>query len=745
MAFLDIRTIVLGYVLTDAVCLVVMILLWRQNRGRFAGTVLWVANYVLQLAALILIVLRGVIPDALSIVAANMLVITGALLGYMALLRFVGERRSQVFNYLFLIATCLFHIYFTYVRPEVEGRTLNTSVGLLVMTLQCAWLALVSTPARLRSLTRGVGWVFVAYCLLSLARILNYIIESPTRKDFFQPSVADAASMIAFQLLFIALTFSVALMYNKRLTNDIQTQEKKFSKTFHASPSAINLTRLSDGLILEANAGFLKMSGYAYEDVIGRTVMDLHFWARDDDRIAVFKELANRDLVRGREFQFRTKTGELITALFSAEIIAINNEKCVLSGISDITSRKRAEEALKESNTYLEQLNNALADAVFVVKYPERVVEYANDAAIAMFGYARDEILGKNSNLLYPAREGYLKSGVIFQETLALDKNLARFETILKRKNGATFPGWLTATFLRENGRVTRFIVIIQNITEQKRDNDTIRRLNVELEKRVAERTEELNNTQMALLNLVDDLNTSTREITLANESLEAVNKELAAFSYSVSHDLRAPLRSIDGFSSALLEDCGDQLNCEGKNYLQRIRRATQNMSQLIDDLLNLSRVTKSEFYRQDFDLSAMVRNIAETEQQKNPLADLAIDIRDGITARADQRLMNIAMTNLLDNAWKFTGKCSHPRIEFGVCVRDGETVMYVRDNGVGFDMAYVDKLFGAFQRLHRMDEYPGTGIGLATVQRIINRHGGRIWAEGGVGRGAAFFFTLGT
>jgi len=513
---------------------------------------------------------------------------------------------------------------------------------------------------------------------------------------------------------------------------------------FRSSPNAINLTRIVDGLILEANTGFLKISGYGYAEVIGKTVMDLRLWVHDEDRIRVVNELTEKGMMRDREFQFRRKSGERLTGLFSAEIISINNEEYVLSSLNDITARKRAEEALQENNAYLERLNNALVDAIFVVKYPERVIEYLNDAAIHMFGYGKEEVLGENSLILYPDQDGYLRSGGIFLDTMKQGKNLARFETVLKRKNGEIFPGQFTATFFRENDVVTRFIVIVQDLTEQKHDTETIRRLNTELEQRVAERTQELSNTQIALLNLVDDLNQSTNEIHCANQSLEAVNSELAAFSYSVSHDLRAPLRSIDGFGSALLEDYGDRLDGEGKNYLERIRRATQNMGQLIDDLLNLSRVTKAEFYRQEFDLSGIVHGIADAERQKNPLNSLTIDIQAGIIVRADQRLMNIAMTNLLDNAWKFTAKNAHPHIEFGMTVQNDEIVFFIRDNGVGFDMAYVDRIFGAFQRLHKADDFPGTGIGLATVQRIINRHGGRILDEGEPGKGATFFFTLG-
>jgi PAS domain S-box-containing protein len=228
-----------------------------------------------------------------------------------------------------------------------------------------------------------------------------------------------------------------------------------------------------------------------------------------------------------------------------------------------------------------------------------------------------------------------------------------------------------------------------------------------------------------------------------AKLELEAANKELEAFSYSVSHDLRSPLRTIDGFSQALLEDYGDQLPAEGQNHLMRVRAATQRMGQLIDDLLNLSKVTRAAMKLVSVDLSGLARGIAAELQRTQPERRVNFKITPNLKARGDPNLMQAALENLLNNALKFTAKRQQAEIEFGSKFENHETIYFIRDNGAGFDMAYVGKLFGAFQRLHAMTEFSGTGIGLATVQRIINRHGGRIWAEGAVDQGATFFFTL--
>ena len=224
---------------------------------------------------------------------------------------------------------------------------------------------------------------------------------------------------------------------------------------------------------------------------------------------------------------------------------------------------------------------------------------------------------------------------------------------------------------------------------------------------------------------------------------LEAANKELEAFSYSVSHDLRAPLRSIDGFSQAILEDYGDKLDAQGQSDLRRVRAATQRMAQLIDDMLNLSRVTRGEIKRDEVNLSALVQSVGAEIQKAEPGRDVEFTVAKGITANGDPRLLHIVLENLLRNAWKFTGKHPSAKIEFGVNQDNGKPVYFVRDDGAGFDMTHADKLFGPFQRLHAMTEFHGTGIGLATIQRIITRHGGRVWAEGKVEQGATFYFTL--
>jgi light-regulated signal transduction histidine kinase (bacteriophytochrome) len=225
---------------------------------------------------------------------------------------------------------------------------------------------------------------------------------------------------------------------------------------------------------------------------------------------------------------------------------------------------------------------------------------------------------------------------------------------------------------------------------------------------------------------------------------LAALNKELEAFSYSVSHDLRAPLRGIDGFGRLLEQEYADRLDDAGREYILRMRRAAQRLAQLIDDLLDLSRIERTEIRPTRVDLSALAREIVEELRQGNPQRSVSVAIEEGVTAHGDPQLLRIALQNLLDNAWKYSSKVADARIAFGRETVAGEWTYFVRDNGAGFDMAYTDKLFVPFQRLHSPRDFEGTGVGLASVARVIRRHGGRIWAESSPGNGATFRFTLG-
>jgi PAS domain S-box-containing protein len=334
------------------------------------------------------------------------------------------------------------------------------------------------------------------------------------------------------------------------------------------------------------------------------------------------------------------------------------------------------------------------------------ITDWNRQAEVA-FGWSREEALGKLlAKTIIPPRyqEAHTRGLKHFLETGEGPVLNKRIEIAAMHRDGHEFLVELTITPIRFAESYI-FSAFLRDITERKR---------------------------------------MEAEINDHSIQLEAANKELEAFSYSVSHDLRAPLRGIDGFSQALLEDYADKLDAEGKDHLHRVRAAAQHMGQLIDDLLTLSRLTRGEIRREPVDLSALARTIVADLQKTGSDRQVTCVIAEGLVVKGDPNLLRLALVNLLGNAWKFTGRQACARIEFGVTQRNGTPTYFVRDDGVGFDMAYVGKLFGAFQRLHDRSQFQGTGIGLVTVQRIIHRHGGQIWAEAAVEQGATFYFTVG-
>lgn len=382
--------------------------------------------------------------------------------------------------------------------------------------------------------------------------------------------------------------------------------------------------------------------------------------------------------------------------------------------LRDITLRKEAEASLRESEERFRSLAETAPVIISITDHKGKIT-YANKMLLEFLGVRLEEILGSDlGERIHPedcqARQEQLNENMGKEQDIQ-PKNF-QTEYRIRRSNGDY--RWLLGTIAPRftgQGEFVGYIESASDITERKQTRQ-------ELERMVNERTAQL----------------------------EAVNKELESFSYSVSHDLRAPLRGIDGYGQAILEDYKDKLDDKGKHYLQRMRSETQRMAQLIDDMLTLSRVTRGEIHEDNVNLSTIVKDLARELQEQDPQRNVEFKIQEGIVTEGDSRLLQAALQNLLGNAWKFTSKHPSAHIEFGVQQHqetEGKQVYFIKDDGAGFDMTYENKLFGAFQRLHGNDEFPGTGIGLATVQRIIHRHGGEIWAEGAVEQGATFYFTL--
>lgn len=433
-----------------------------------------------------------------------------------------------------------------------------------------------------------------------------------------------------------------------------------------------------------------------------------------DDRAAVDAAYSG-SLREGRdtyeiEHRIVRKDGEVRIVREKCEHIRDESGQIIRSigMVHDITERKRTEEILHESEekyrTIVENTTN-----VIMVTQPDGIISYLSPSCIDVLGYLPEDLVGTNPVIFHP--DGAEKVQQALTRAMKGKKG-SGFEYRILTKQGEI--KWISHSWssIFIHNTLQSVVSVISDITERKMIEEEIKKLNENLMRHSIE--------------------------------LAAANKELEAFSYSVSHDLRAPLRSIDGFSQALLEDYHDKLDEEGIDYLRRVRNETQRMGQLIDDFLQLSRLTRVELNFEKVDLSSMAHDILIQHQRDNPSRKVKNIVEDNLSVKGDEKLLKIMFENMLGNAWKFTSKKSKATIEFGQVKNKDEKVFFIRDNGAGFDNNYADKLFIPFQRLHSDEEFDGTGIGLGIVQRIINRHGGRIWVESEVGKGATFYFTLG-
>jgi PAS domain S-box-containing protein len=338
------------------------------------------------------------------------------------------------------------------------------------------------------------------------------------------------------------------------------------------------------------------------------------------------------------------------------------------------------------------------------------IIQWTNRAQLELLGYSRQDYVGKNAAEFYADPP----DGRNVLVRLVQGETLHEHQTNLRARDGSLRNVLISSSADVQEGRFLRALLFAQDITGRRRAEEEILRLNLELEQRVQQRTAQL----------------------------EAANKEMESFSYSVSHDLRAPLRALRGFSEVLLEVHASQLDSRGQDFLRRACAASFHMERLIEDLLKLAQVSRAEIQMEEVNLSSLASDIAAELVNSDLARTVQFNIAQHCSARGDPSLVRLALDNLLRNSWKFSGKRAEARIEFGRI--DGqEPAFFVRDNGAGFDMAQSKRLFGVFQRLHSASEFPGTGVGLATVRRIINRHGGRTWATSAVNQGATFCFTL--
>ena len=465
------------------------------------------------------------------------------------------------------------------------------------------------------------------------------------------------------------------------------------------------VTISSDGKIMDVNQATEQVTGITRNRLIGSDFSD--YFTEPVKAREGYQKVMAEGLVKDYPLTIRHISGRTTDVLYNAAIY--RNEAGEVQGLfaaaRDITERKKAEAALRLASAYNRSLIEASLDPLVTIG-PDGKITDVNAATEKITGHSREELIGTDFMGYFSdpekAKAGYQQ---VFQDGFVHDYALE-----IRAKDGHLTPVLYNASVYRdEAGEVIGVFAAARDITERKRAEEEVHTLNAELEQRVVQRTAQL----------------------------EAANKELEAFSYSVSHDLRAPLRAIDGFSRILLEDYIENLDEEGKRVLSVIRNNTQKMGQLIDDLLLFSRLGRREITPSDIRMTELAKGVFEEIKPSANGQNLQFNVKTLPLAQGDRSMMKQVFVNLLSNAIKFTRQKEMATIEIGGTNDGVENIYYVKDNGVGFDMQYVNKLFGVFQRLHSSEEFEGTGVGLAIVQRIIHRHGGRVWAEGKVGRGS--------
>jgi PAS domain S-box-containing protein len=503
-----------------------------------------------------------------------------------------------------------------------------------------------------------------------------------------------------------------------RSAEALRASEARYRMLFDGSPLPLWVFDAKTLRFLAVNDAACREYGYARDEFLAMTLREI----RPKEDIALVERVI--DDWAGVAFgsgiwRHRRKDGTVISAEISSHEMLYGGVRARFVCATDVTQRLGAQAALRESEEKLRLLLDSTSEAIYGVDLGGGCT-FANPACVEMLGYScAEELLGRNMHALIhhtradgrPLEREDCRIYRAFHQAAGTHVD----DELFWRSDGTSFPVDYWSYPILRAGEVIGCVVAFSDITVRKLAQGEILRLNSDLERRVAGRTAEL----------------------------EAANKELEAFDYSISHDLRAPLNRIRGFGTALLEDFGERLGPQGRDFAQRICNAGERMDQLVGDLLRISTVSHDEINRSDVDMSALASSVFEALERADPGREVELVRPDGLIARADPGLLRIVLENLIGNAWKFTSRRARARIEFGVLPRQDAQVMFVRDNGAGFDGAAATNLFAPFRRLHAEGEFEGTGIGLATVQRIVRRHGGRVWAEAAVGCGATFYFTL--
>jgi diguanylate cyclase (GGDEF)-like protein/PAS domain S-box-containing protein len=475
----DMRTVVITSAAIIFVCSLLLLMLWKQNRGRFSGIGIWSAGFAAIAAGLSLLALRGVIPYVVSVFLANVVIMSGVLLTIIGTDHFLGRTGRRVHDILLLGLFSALFVRYVFVHDSLQARTALISILMTVYCAQIAWTLLARVGPDVRRWTFLTGLVYAAYTLINVIRLLRIFSGGDgTWVDFFKANGFETIIVFSYQLLSILLTYSLTLMVTRRLLLDVRAQEEKFSTAFRIAPYMLTLTRLSDGLIYEVNDGFVRTTGYSYEDAVGRTYPELGLWANGPDRASLVEALRETGSVREREYPFRTRSGEIFLGMVSADVISVGGERCILASISNVTERRRMEDALRESEEKFRNLAENSSDAIWRTDTALRFT-YISPADERMRGFRRDEVIGTTVwSALTP--DGAERVRRAISELRSAERNgvpvgTVRFELEQKRKDGSALWTEINVVPHRDrDGKLLGFHGVTRDISERKRAAERI-------------------------------------------------------------------------------------------------------------------------------------------------------------------------------------------------------------------------------------------------------------------------------
>jgi PAS domain S-box-containing protein len=535
--------------------------------------------------------------------------------------------------------------------------------------------------------------------------------QAPTREFDRKPWLKpDATLQQPFSNEDLLEAVSRVLSRDARMGPALRASEVSYRRLFEAAKDGILILDADTGRISDVNPFLIELLGFSHSEMVGKTVGEISPFKDLVSNQAMLERLQKHGYVRYEDLPLEARDGRRVDVEFVSNVYQAGDRKVIQCNIRDITARKKAELVSSRLAAIVESSDDAIIGTDM-----NSIITSWNRGAEKLFGYTAGEMVGTSIMRLIPPDRQHEERRIVNQ--IKQGEKVEHFDTLRQTKDGRLIHVSVTLSPIKDaTGKIIGLSKVARDISDRQAAENQIRQLNAELEQRVAERTAQL----------------------------LAANLELEAFSYSVSHDLRAPLRHILGFVELLQQEAVPPLSRNSLEHLQTISQATKQMGDIIDDLLAFSRIGHAEMQKEPVALDPLVREVLGDFQAETRHRNIAWEVRPLPTVRADRALLRLALVNLISNAIKFTSTRAQARIEIGCAPRrGGQTVIFIRDNGVGFDPRYAGKLFGVFQRLHNRDEFEGTGIGLANVQRIIHRHGGRTWAEGAVDGGATFFFSL--